>query len=98
MKHKKTDHDCQMYCNPARYPEVVNPDGTWAFNSSAAEQVNAWFGCFHSVVKEMTPERFAFYLDEMIRIRNDFTVEELRRQGHCPHLVPVAVLSESISE
>ncbi|KAG8961976.1 hypothetical protein FRC05_005642, partial [Tulasnella sp. 425] len=91
-KHKETDINCQTYCNPANYPELVGSNGTWVFNSSAAEQVNAWFGGFQAVVREMSPERYGFYLDQMIAIRNQFVVTELERKGHKPHLVPRSVL------
>ena len=38
-KHKE---DCGKYCNPAIWPELQTPEGGWRFNSSAAEQANAW--------------------------------------------------------
>lgn len=91
-KHKQTDIHCQTYCNPSNYPELMGSEGTWTFNSSAAEQVNAWFGGFQSIVREMSPERYGFYLDEMIAIRNRFIVGELERKGHKPHVVPLSVL------
>lgn len=44
------------------------------------------------MVREMSPERYGFYLDEMIAIQNRFLVSELERKGHKPHLVPRSVL------
>ena len=32
-KHKKTDVVCQEHCNPRKFPELINIDGTWYFNS-----------------------------------------------------------------
>ena len=52
-KHSETDQLSQVYCNPARFQELVEEDGGWVFNSSAAEQVNRWFGAFQSIVREM---------------------------------------------
>lgn len=67
----------------------MGDDESWTFNSSAAEQINVWFGRFQSIVREMTPERYEFYLDEVIAIRNRFVVQELERKGLRPHLVPL---------
>ncbi|KAG1838382.1 hypothetical protein DFJ58DRAFT_733873 [Suillus subalutaceus] len=36
-KHKEGDDFCQTRCNPAHYPELLNADGSWFFNSSIAE-------------------------------------------------------------
>jgi hypothetical protein len=57
---------CQINCNPARFKELIGPDGKWVFNSSAAEQANVWFGKFQNVVQDMPVIRFVakinFYL------------------------------------
>jgi hypothetical protein len=67
------------------YPELMGPDGkTWFFNTSAAEQTNVWFGGYHSMCREMTAVKFNFFLDEMIRLRNQLTVAKLEAQGHYP--------------
>lgn len=52
-KHRETDTFCQTHCNPARFRELIGPNDTWIFNSSAAEQTNAWFGLFQPIVREM---------------------------------------------
>lgn len=101
-KHKSTDLQCQLYCNPANYPELMvlerqNPkDSPWYFNSSAAEQVNSWLVGFDSILREMTPENYNFLLDEVIAIRNEFIVQELNRKGLRPHLVSDDVLREVV--
>lgn len=59
----------------------------WLFNSSAAEQVNVWFGAFQSIVREMSVENYNFYLDEMIAIRNRYITDLLSRRGQAPHLL-----------
>lgn len=66
------------------YPELMRPDGTWYFNTSAAEQTNVWFGAYHSICREMIAVKFNFFLDEMIRLRNELTVAKLRAGGHNP--------------
>lgn len=53
-KHKEGDVNCSKYCNPALWPQLMNEDGkSWRFNSSAAEQANAWFGGYQAIVREM---------------------------------------------
>lgn len=93
--HAETHLFCQTHCNPANFPELIDDDNQWVFNSSAAEQVNVWFGGFLAIVREMTVEVYNFYLDEMIAIQNRYVVEELQRKGHKPHLVPLDVLAGS---
>lgn len=56
--HKTTHKDCQDNCNPNQFPVLKDGEGKWLFNSSAAEQVNAWFGKFQSKVKEMNHIRY----------------------------------------
>ncbi|KAJ7744876.1 hypothetical protein B0H16DRAFT_1889524 [Mycena metata] len=63
-------------------------DGKWRFNSSAAEQTNAWFGGFHSMVREMQTDRYNFFLDEMILRRNKTLTKDLARRGEMPYSIP----------
>ncbi|KAJ7168262.1 hypothetical protein C8R43DRAFT_876677, partial [Mycena crocata] len=86
-KHTERDIFCQINCNPARFRELIGPDGKWIFNSSAAEQANVWFGKFQNIVQEMPVIRYTFFLDEMIAIHNRETVAELEAHGHLPHLL-----------
>lgn len=53
--HHETDTFCNVHCNPAKFEELIDPTqpNGWRFNSSAAEQANAWFGGFASIVREM---------------------------------------------
>jgi hypothetical protein len=57
-KHRETDLFCQAHCNPARFSELVDGDGNWTFNSSAAEQSNNWFGGFQSITREMPVPKY----------------------------------------
>ncbi|KAJ7128595.1 hypothetical protein C8R44DRAFT_909853 [Mycena epipterygia] len=91
-KHKETDLDCGANCNPYIWPELRTPEGKWRFNSSAAEQTNAWFGGFQSIVREMTVDRYNFFLDEMIKRRNRILVKDLRKRGKAPHNIPRELL------
>jgi hypothetical protein len=91
-KHKDSDIDCGANCNPYIWPELRTTDGKWRFNSSAAEQTNAWFGGFQSMVQEMQVERYDFFLDEMIKRRNRVLVKDLQRRGKQPHSIPREVL------
>ncbi|KAJ8489877.1 hypothetical protein ONZ45_g13412 [Pleurotus djamor] len=88
-KHKTPDEFCQKHCNPARWPELVVDDGKWRFNSSVAEQANAWLGGYLAIVREMLPHRFEFFLDEMIKRRNEYVVEKLWQEGKIPYRIPL---------
>ncbi|RDX40010.1 hypothetical protein OH76DRAFT_1323801, partial [Lentinus brumalis] len=57
-KHKATDLECNRHCNPYNWPELHTSDGKWRFNSSAAEQANAWFCKYHAIVRKMDVDRY----------------------------------------
>lgn len=50
--HKGTDKYCNKHCNPAKFAEVFI-NNKCVFNTSAAEQTNAWFGGFATIVAQM---------------------------------------------
>lgn len=87
-KHKETDIECGQNCNPYLWPELRTEDGKWRFNSSAAEQTNAWYGGFLAIVRDMQADRYNFFLDEMVRRRNQIIVQELERKGQEPYNIP----------
>ncbi|KZO96702.1 hypothetical protein CALVIDRAFT_471553, partial [Calocera viscosa TUFC12733] len=88
-KHSENDEYCGQHCNPLLFPEIYDAKTkTWFFNSSAAEQTNAWFNGYHSIVHDMVGPRYDFFLDEMIKERNRFTVANLEKEGKHPYLVP----------
>ncbi|KAF8967356.1 hypothetical protein BDZ97DRAFT_1916953 [Flammula alnicola] len=87
-KHKASDEDCNKFCNPVRWPELCTPEGTWRFNSSAAEQANAWIGGYQAIVREMQADRYEFFLDEMIKRRNRNIIKDLEKKGKAPHNIP----------
>jgi len=50
-KHKKSDVECSVHCNPHNFPDLLAPDGNgWMFNSSIAEQMNIWLGGYHAML------------------------------------------------
>ncbi|PPQ88323.1 hypothetical protein CVT25_012448 [Psilocybe cyanescens] len=83
-KHAASHKYCQCNCNPAMYPELMDPWKNWFFNTSVAEQTNAWLGGYNSMVQEMLPAKYEFFLDEMIRPCNKEVLQCLERQGHHP--------------
>jgi hypothetical protein len=84
-KHSQEDTFCQANCNPAAFPELESKDGkSWYFNSSIAEQTNVWLGGFQSICREMTVDKYNFFLDEMILLRNELTVAKLEQEGMMP--------------
>lgn len=48
-KHAVTHTYCQLNCNPVLYPELMDTFSGWFFNTSIAEQTNAWLGGYHSM-------------------------------------------------
>ncbi|KAJ7125554.1 hypothetical protein C8R43DRAFT_898602, partial [Mycena crocata] len=91
-KHSEGDLFCQTHCNPARFKELIDSDGKWVFNSSAAEQANVWFGKYQNIVQEMPVLKYNFYLDEMIALHNENVTAELVAEGHAPHIQPESLL------
>ena len=79
-----SDIFCGSNCNPLLYPQLYK-DGKWIFNSSAAEQANSWIVRFRAVVRDMLKHNFNFFLDEMIRLRNEAMVEKLVRLKMNPY-------------
>ncbi|KAJ4474712.1 hypothetical protein C8J55DRAFT_390910, partial [Lentinula edodes] len=84
-KHKESDEFCQKHCNPLQWTELVGDNGEWVFNSSAAEQGNVWIGGYQAIVREMLPHNYNFFLDKMIKRRNEVLVAKLRRAGNAPY-------------
>ncbi|KAG1882693.1 hypothetical protein F4604DRAFT_1576878, partial [Suillus subluteus] len=89
-KHKASDMLCRKCCDMKAYPEFLDDNGRYYFNSSIPEQTNIWFGGFHDICQEMTPVKYDFFfLDEMILHQNHMTVSTLQTQGKLPHHPPV---------
>jgi len=87
-KHKKSDEHCNEHCNPANWPELSTSEGTWQFNSSAAEQANAWIGGYQAIVREMQADRYEFFLDEMIKRQNSNIIMDLQKKQKNVHFIP----------
>ena len=83
-KHAITYQYCQLHCNPAKYPELMDTAASWFFNMSIAEQTNAWLAGYHSMCQEMLPTKFDFFLDEMICLHNIEIIRHLEAKGHHP--------------
>jgi hypothetical protein len=89
-KHSEKDVFCQEKCNPAAYPELLGEGlQQWYFNSSVAEQTNSWLGGYHAICREMTVHRYNFFLDEMIRRRNQITLDKLIKGKQEPKTWPI---------
>ncbi|EDR00638.1 uncharacterized protein LACBIDRAFT_333942 [Laccaria bicolor S238N-H82] len=88
-KHKESDLHCQTHCNPAAFPELIDANNKWKFNTSICEQTNVWLGGYQAILRDMEVTRFNFYLDEMIKHRNRYTILQLHSKGHHPWHVPV---------
>ncbi|KAG9052736.1 hypothetical protein FS842_009330 [Serendipita sp. 407] len=86
-KHSKKDAYCGQHCNAANFPELMDGE-KWRFNSSAAEQANAWMAGFLAIVREMRKENFNFFLDEMIRRHNEW----LRQEQKNPRTITLEAL------
>ena len=86
-KHKATHEYCQKYCNPVQFPELLNESGKGFFNTSVAEQVNAWLGGYLSICREMLPAKYDFFLDEMVRLRNIEHLKKLEKDRRNPRFI-----------
>ncbi|KAL0566230.1 hypothetical protein V5O48_015786 [Marasmius crinis-equi] len=91
-KHSEADEFCQRHCNPAQWVELVGEDGKWVFNSSIAEQTNVWIGGYQAIVWDMLAHNYDFFLDEMIKRRNEILVAKLKCTGRFPYHVPPSYL------
>ncbi|KAJ3825170.1 hypothetical protein F5880DRAFT_1478758 [Lentinula raphanica] len=87
-KHKESDEFCQRHCNPSQWTELVGDNGEWVFNSSAAEQANVWIGGYQAIVREMLYYNYNFFLDKMIRRRNEVLITKLRKASQVPYHIP----------
>lgn len=82
-KHKVSDDFCQLHCNPADFTEMID-HRKWQFNTSICEQLNIWLAGFHSILQDMEATRYNFYLNEMIKRKNMYTVSKLKEKGFVP--------------
>ena len=82
--HKESDELCKEFCSPNKYPVLKRADGSWLFNSSAAEQNNVWVVGYGPMCREMRAIKYNFFLDEMIIRKNRAMIEKLERTGHMP--------------
>lgn len=83
-KHQTMHQYCQENCNLIQFPELLDKFWKWFFNTSIAEQINAWLQGYHSIVCKMLPDKFDFFLDEMIMRWNIVHLKKLEEQGHNP--------------
>jgi hypothetical protein len=86
-KHKLTDTYCQRHCNPAAFPELIE-NGRWRINMSICEQTNVWLGGFQSILRDMEAVRYNFFLDEMVRRKNNYTIKQLQAKKQGPWTIP----------
>ncbi|KAH9818971.1 hypothetical protein DFH28DRAFT_1147882 [Melampsora americana] len=91
--HSEKDAQCRKFNDPKRWPFLKKPDGNWRFNGSAAEITNAWYGGFLSICRGMHEINYRFFLEEMIRVRNESLLSKLvRKTTFCcnipSHLTP----------
>ncbi|KNE94144.1 hypothetical protein PSTG_12472 [Puccinia striiformis f. sp. tritici PST-78] len=66
---REDDCFCRKWTDPNLSPQLKK-DGSWIFNSSAAEIANIWYGGFASICRNMTAIQYNFFLDEMVWLHN----------------------------
>ena len=81
--HFKSHKEDDCFCN--LYPQLKK-ENRWKFNSSAAELTNILYGKFASICWNMTAVQYNFFLDEMVRLRNDWVAEMLGRCKDIDHI------------
>ena len=75
-KHKENDEFCGCFCNPAQWNELIDEDsGKWTFNSSAAEQVNVWFGGFRAITRLMRADRSVLSSELAVQQASDLFID-----------------------
>lgn len=57
VKHSEGHEFCNKNCNPTKFVDMFDEKNQCVFNSSACEQINAWFGGFGTMCREMVIER-----------------------------------------
>lgn len=77
--HAESHTTCRLNNNPNLFPKLKE-DGRWAFNASAAELTNMWFGNFDSMVQNMHSTRYHFFLNEMVNLRNQWLAGQLHKR------------------
>lgn len=77
--HKDTDEFCQHYTDPKLFPDLRD-EGGWVFNSSAAEMTNVWYGGFASIARNMHAVRFNFFMEQMVKRRNNWLIRRLHKR------------------
>ena len=87
-KHKASNKFSCTRCDPKHYPKLINPDGSWYFNSSIAEQTNVWLSGYQAIIREMLPVKYNFFLDEMVMQCNRTLVAKMEKGGEAPHHAP----------
>ncbi|POW09681.1 hypothetical protein PSHT_09040 [Puccinia striiformis] len=83
--HKEDDCFCRQWTDPNLYPQLKK-DGSWIFNSSAAEISNIWYGGFASICRNMTAVQYNFFLDEMVRLHNIWLCAKLSQRPNVVHI------------
>lgn len=90
-KHAESHDFCTLWCIPTLFPDLMT-GSKWTFNTSCCEQSNVWLGGFHSILRGMTTDRYNFFLDEVIKRRNEWLVKELEKKGQRPINKPLSEL------
>lgn len=56
---------------------LKTPNGGWRFNSETTQSINAWVGTFAPMCRHMHSTKYNFFLEEMIRLRNELTLNKI---------------------
>ncbi|KAH9809260.1 hypothetical protein DFH28DRAFT_1086635 [Melampsora americana] len=93
--HSEKDAQCRKYNDPKIWPFLKKADGSWRFNGSAAEITNAWYGGFLSICRGMHEINYRFFLEEMIRVRNDSLLSKLVKKTNFCCNIPSHIAKQS---
>ncbi|KAH9824422.1 hypothetical protein DFH28DRAFT_879391 [Melampsora americana] len=78
--HSDKDCFCRSWTDPNIFPQLQDNQGKWRFNSSAAEVANIWYGAFASICRGMTSIEYHFFLNGMVRRRNNWLCAKLMKR------------------
>ena len=89
--HHVSDFLCRKYCNPApqdgsapnliiiKHNDQGKPYYKRAFNTQACEQLNAWLGCFETILQRMTIGNFDWFLHSMLFYHTQMVIGRQKR-------------------
>ncbi|KAI0082920.1 hypothetical protein BDY19DRAFT_910995, partial [Irpex rosettiformis] len=81
-KHSAIDIFCQQNCNPCAFPELIDENGGWFFNTSVAEQTNAWLNSKPMDISQVIGNFVVLLYRQINEIIHEFGIANWYRYGY----------------